>query len=146
MKRMSASYYRGDKPQFYPEDKTLARDSVVDRFLVKGWMPESAFISTAAPIVAFGSCFAANISNYLHERGYNVITKKEGKAYITKMGDGMVHTHAIRQQFEWRGRVRFQRANFGRVTTRRNSAMMKMRESRQNSSLTPLRCSSLHWA
>lgn len=101
MTRMSGSYYRGARPQFYPEDKTLARDSVVDRFLVKGWMPESAFISTAAPIVAFGSCFAANISNYLHKRGYNVLTKKEGKAYITTMGDGMVHTHAIRQQFEW---------------------------------------------
>lgn len=101
VQKMSGSYYRGDKPQFYPEDRTLERDYVVDRFFMKGWTPEKPFITKETPIVAFGSCFAANISKYLHGRDYNILTKKENKAYVTSMGDGMVHTHAIRQQFEW---------------------------------------------
>ncbi|WGD30516.1 GSCFA domain-containing protein [Ancylobacter sp. WKF20] len=64
-------------------------------------MPSRGFVEHSTPIVAFGSCFAANISNHLHERGFNVLTKKDNKAYVTHMGDGMVHTYAIRQQFEW---------------------------------------------
>lgn len=99
--RISGSYFRGEKPQFYPEDRTLERDYVVDRFFMKGWAPPRPFIEPSTPIVAFGSCFAKNISNYLHAKGYNVLTKKANKAYVTSMGDGMVHTHAIRQQFEW---------------------------------------------
>ena len=99
--RISGSYFRGEKPQFYPEDRTLERDCVVERFFMQGWAPPQPFIDHSTPIVAFGSCFAKNISNYLHAKGYNVLTKKANKAYVTSMGDGMVHTHAIRQQFEW---------------------------------------------
>lgn len=99
--RISGSYFRGEKPQFYPEDRTLERDYVIERFFMKGWAPAKPFIDHDTPIVAFGSCFAKNISNYLHAKGYNVLTKKANKAYVTSMGDGMVHTHAIRQQFEW---------------------------------------------
>ncbi|MBM7853479.1 hypothetical protein JOD31_003740 [Methylopila capsulata] len=64
-------------------------------------MPAERFIEADTTIVAFGSCFANNISNYLNNLGYNVATKKDNVAYISKMGDGMVNTYAIRQQFEW---------------------------------------------
>jgi hypothetical protein len=101
VQRMSDSFFRGSKPQFHPEDRTLERDYAVDRFLMHGWAPRAPFMDRETPVVAFGSCFAKNISNYLHGRGYNVLTKKDNKAYVTSMGDGMVHTHAIRQQFEW---------------------------------------------
>ncbi|SEK46624.1 GSCFA family protein [Xaviernesmea oryzae] len=68
---------------------------------MKGWIPSSRFVSKDTAIVAFGSCFASNISNYLHGRGYNVLNRGNNDAYVTKIGDGMVNTHAILQQFLW---------------------------------------------
>jgi hypothetical protein len=97
----SSSFYRGETTNFYPNDGSFERDDAVDKYLVHGWMPKRGFIAKKSPIVAFGSCFAANISNYLHKRGFSILTKKDNNAYVTRMGDGMVHTFAIRQQFEW---------------------------------------------
>ncbi len=95
------SFFRGAAPQWYPTDESLQTPDVVGQYLAKGWMPETGFVTTETPIVAFGSCFASNVSNYLAKRGYSVISHGEGAAYVTKMGDGMVHTHAILQQFRW---------------------------------------------
>lgn len=100
-RRTSGSYFRGENPSFYPTDSSLQRDDAVAEYLVKGMMPERPFIDTSASIVAFGSCFASHVADYLHEAGYNVTSKKRSEAYVTQMADGMVHTHAIRQQFEW---------------------------------------------
>jgi hypothetical protein len=55
-------------------------------------------------IVAFGSCFASNITEWLAKRNFSVLTKKDGEhsnAYIVRFGEGMVNTSVIRQQFEW---------------------------------------------
>ncbi|CAA0086310.1 Uncharacterised protein [Starkeya nomas] len=100
-RKTSGSFFRGSTTNFYPNDGSLEKNYVIDQYLVHGWMPKTGFVTKSTPIVAFGSCFAANISNHLHDRGFNVLTKKDNKAYVTKMGDGMVHTYAIRQQFEW---------------------------------------------
>lgn len=98
----SASYFRGTKPQWYPSDESMETHDVVSQYLTFGWMPKAGFVTKETPIVAFGSCFAANISKYLSNRGYNVISQAENDAaYVTTMGDGMVHTHAILQQFRW---------------------------------------------
>lgn len=101
VKKTSGSFFRGEVTNYYPNDESLALDDAIDTYLVRGWMPDRKFVTKQTPIVAFGSCFASNISNYLHRQGYNVLTKKENKAYVTSMGDGIVHTFAIRQQFEW---------------------------------------------
>lgn len=100
-RKASASFFRGETTNFYPGDKSLERADVVSEYLAKGWMPAERFVSKATPIVAFGSCFADNISRYLHKAGFNVLTKRDDLAYVSKMGDGMVNTFAIRQQFEW---------------------------------------------
>lgn len=98
-KNISASY--SNRPSLFPDNASLTKDYVVDRYFMKGFAPKDPFIKIGTPIVAFGSCFAANISKYLHNRGYNVLTRQKNQAYVTQMGDGMVHTFAIRQQFEW---------------------------------------------
>ncbi|NBB37628.1 GSCFA domain-containing protein [Sphingobium yanoikuyae] len=85
----------------HPDDNSLTKDYVVDRYMTRGFMPEEPFVKADTPIVAFGSCFASNISNYLHARKYTVLTKQENKAYVTTMGDGMTHTYAVLQQFQW---------------------------------------------
>ncbi|MHC2087219.1 GSCFA domain-containing protein [Methylobacterium sp. CM6244] len=99
VRKISSSY--SNRPSLYPDNNSLEKDYVVDRYLTKGFMPAVPFVTKDTPIVAFGSCFAINISNHLNARGYNVLTKKDNEAYVTKMGDGIVHTSAIRQQFEW---------------------------------------------
>jgi len=101
VKRVSGSFFRGATMNIYPNDSSLDKSFALAQYLTRGWMPKEPYISKSAPIVAFGSCFAGNISKYLHKRGFNVLTRKDNKAYVTRMGDGMVHTHAIRQQFEW---------------------------------------------
>ncbi|OWJ63562.1 GSCFA domain-containing protein [Inquilinus limosus] len=100
-RKASASFFRGETTNFYPGDKSLERAGVVGEYLAKGWMPAERFVNQTTPIVAFGSCFADNISRYLHKAGFNVLTKRDNLAYVSKMGDGMVNTFAIRQQFEW---------------------------------------------
>ncbi len=100
-RRTSRSFYRGANTNFHPTDASLDTPNFVDEYVMKGWNPPERFVTEATPIVAFGSCFATNISNYLHNRGYNVLTKRDNKAYVTQMGDGMVNTFAILQQFEW---------------------------------------------
>ncbi len=100
-RRTSRSFYRGANTNFHPTDASLDTPNFVDEYVMKGWNPPEKFVTKATPIVAFGSCFATNISNYLHNRGYNVLTKRDNKAYVTQMGDGMVNTFAILQQFEW---------------------------------------------
>jgi hypothetical protein len=96
------SFYRGENTNYFPSDETFDRNSgIIPEYIVKGWMPDQPFIDTNTLIVPFGSCFAANITKYLQERNYNVPTKVGNRAYVTRMGDGIVHTHAIRQQFEW---------------------------------------------
>lgn len=100
-RKTSQSFFRGEHTNFHPTNNSLAAPNFLAEYLMEGWAPASKFVTKETPIVAFGSCFAANISDYLHGRGYNVLTKRESRAYVTQMGDGIVNTFAIRQQFEW---------------------------------------------
>lgn len=107
-RRIGTSYL--NRPSLYPDDGSMTKDTVVDRYFMHGLAPPEKFVTKDTPIVAFGSCFAANISRHLNARGYNVLTKKTSKAHVTQMGDGMVHTHAILQQFEWAWENNFPKA------------------------------------
>lgn len=102
-KKMSFGYsfYRGENTNYGPTLDMLERPDAVAKYFLKGWMPAEPFIDQDTNIIAFGSCFASNISNYLNGIGYNVATKKDNVAYVSRLGDGIVNTHAIRQQFEW---------------------------------------------
>ena len=106
-KKMSATFYRGETVNFYPQDSSFDRDDAVVTYLAKGLMPPEPMIGPDTVTVASGSCFAAHMSNHLSNLGFNVPTKGEARAYISTMGDGIVNTYAIRQQFEWawQGRV-----------------------------------------
>jgi hypothetical protein len=101
VRKTSATFFRGKTTNFYPTDESLGSENAVATYMAHGWMPKLPFVSKETPLVAFGSCFASNISNYLHQRGYNVLTKRDSRSYVTKMGDGIVNTFAILQQFKW---------------------------------------------
>lgn len=95
------TFFRGASTQFYPGDEAFVRDDILTKYIVRGLMPETPMIAAETPIVAFGSCFAAHIGKYLRAIDYNVATRKDDIAYVSKMGDGIVNTYAILQQFEW---------------------------------------------
>jgi hypothetical protein len=98
----NGSWYRGAHTHFIPSKAELREPDAVDTFLLYGWKPARPFITKTARITAFGSCFAANISSHLAERGYAVQGSHLGNnAHIVRFGEGMVNTFAIRQQLEW---------------------------------------------
>jgi len=98
--RASYSFYRGDRSRFHPTDRSMASRQVL-RYLFDGMMPAAPVVAADTPIVAFGSCFAGHITGYLDGIGYHVLNRRHRAAYVASMGDGIVNTFAIRQQFEW---------------------------------------------
>ncbi len=97
------TWFRGEHTNFNPKlDRLMALDGP-EKFVLHGWLPDEPLIEKSTQITAFGSCFAANISNWLSERNFRVLNKAEDatRAYVVTMGEGMVNSFVIRQQFEW---------------------------------------------
>ncbi|MEL7151924.1 MAG: GSCFA domain-containing protein [Pseudomonadota bacterium] len=97
------TWFRGEHTNFNPKlDQIMAVDGP-ERFVLNGWLPDAPLIDKDTQITAFGSCFAANISNWLSERNFRVLNKADDatRAYVVTMGEGMVNSFVIRQQFEW---------------------------------------------
>ena len=102
--RASYSWFRGENTNFNPTVAALSEPGAVEKFVLKGWTPSTPMIGPSTKIVAFGSCFAANITEWLSKRNFSVLTKKDGEysdAYIVRFGEGMVNSSVLRQQFEW---------------------------------------------
>ena len=96
------SWWRGNKPTFIPSREALRHPDALERYVLAGWIPEAPFITKTDKVTAFGSCFAAHITEYLHGRGYALMGKDLGlQAHIIRFGEGMVNTFAILQQLEW---------------------------------------------
>jgi hypothetical protein len=97
------TWFRGDQTNFNPRlDQIIATDGPL-KFVLDGWIPDAPVIGPDTQITAFGSCFAANISNWLSRRNFKVLNKSDDatRAYVVTMGEGMVNSFVIRQQFEW---------------------------------------------
>jgi hypothetical protein len=100
--KLNESWYRGEHTHFIPSKADLQDKDALETYILEGWAPECPFIDKSTAITAFGSCFAANISRYLAERHYNVLSRDlDLRAHIIRFGEGMVNSFAIRQQLEW---------------------------------------------
>ncbi len=97
------TWFRGEHTNFNPKLGQIMAVDGPEKFVLQGWLPEKPLIEKATQITAFGSCFAANISNWLSERNFRVLNKADDatRAYVVTMGEGMVNSFVIRQQFEW---------------------------------------------
>lgn len=102
-KAVHTTWFRGKHTNFNPSRKTMVPHTAVADQVLKGWLPETPLITPETRITAFGSCFAANISRWLSRRNYRVQTSDgaPNQAYVVSMGEGMVNSFVIRQQFEW---------------------------------------------
>jgi GSCFA family len=96
-------WFRGDHVNYMPSRTNLFEKNAIQEYVLKGWLPEKPFISKDHYITAFGSCFAAHVSNYLLKRGYRVFDESSASAaaYVIRCGEGMVNTFAVAQQFQW---------------------------------------------
>ena len=100
--RFNGSWYRGEHTNFIPSKGDLKQGNAVYDYFLKGLVPEQGYIRKETPITAFGSCFAENISNYLHAKEYNILGKNlDLGAHIIRFGEGIVNSFAILQQLEW---------------------------------------------
>ena len=102
--RASYTWFRGDHCNFNPTYRNLRTAEDVVRHVFRGWLPERPIISSDTRIAAFGSCFAEEISKWLAQRNFSILTRKDGayrNTYVVRFGEGMVNTFALRQQFEW---------------------------------------------
>lgn len=97
------TWFRGEHTNANPQLAHLLSNEGIRKYVLHGWEPAAPFVDTTTRITAFGSCFAANISNYLSQRNYAVLNKAEDaqRAYVVGCGEGMVNSFVIRQQFEW---------------------------------------------
>ena len=97
------TWFRGEHTNYNPTLARLLAPEAVHEFVLHGWAPAAPAIHADTQVTAFGSCFAANISEWLSRRRYRVLNKAaEAKsAYVVACGEGMVNSFVIRQQFEW---------------------------------------------
>jgi hypothetical protein len=100
--KVTYTWFRGDHCNYGPTSTHLEDWEGYRDYFLHGFAPSAPHITPHTRITAFGSCFAANISAWLARRNYQVLNKSEQSgAYVIRMGEGMVHTPSIRQQFEW---------------------------------------------
>src|SRR5439155_14604444 len=95
------AWYRGEHCNLNPAVPNMRSPDAVERYILAGWLPERPFIGPGTRIAAFGSCFAMHVSEYLNSREYTVLTKADTNAYVVRIGEGLVNSYALRQQFEW---------------------------------------------
>ncbi|MEL6792937.1 MAG: GSCFA domain-containing protein [Pseudomonadota bacterium] len=97
------TWFRGEHTNPLPHNRHMYKANGIQKYVLSGWTPEAPVITARTQVTAFGSCFAANISNWLSKRSYNVLNKSEdaGNSYVVECGEGMVNSFVILQQFEW---------------------------------------------
>lgn len=100
-KQFSRSFFRGEHCNFNPYKADFENSDFLQRFLLKGWVPSERFVNKKTRITAFGSCFATHLTNHLSSIGYDLSKDRASDIYVSSMGEGLVNTHSLLQQFEW---------------------------------------------
>src|SRR5262249_12903266 len=88
------TWFRGEHCNFNPKQKNLRSAADVSSHVLRGWVPEAPLIGPETRIAAFGSCFAQHISDWLAERDFSILTRKDGDysaSYVVRFGEGMVN-------------------------------------------------------
>lgn len=103
------TWYRGEHCNFIASKFNLKENDAIDKYILRGWVPQAPFIRRDTCVTAFGSCFAQHITEYLQNKGYTTgatLVEKDMLAdfhdsHVIEFGEGIVNTFAILQQFEF---------------------------------------------
>lgn len=94
-------WFRGEHCNFNPARANMRAPDAIEKFILEGWLPPEPLIGPETRVTTFGSCFARHIGEYLDRRRYRILTRQESNAHVVTIGEGMVNSYAIRQQFDW---------------------------------------------
>jgi hypothetical protein len=101
-RKAHGTWYRGEQTNYYPDANALLAPNSIDEYVGKGWFPAKPFIDKQTYIAAFGSCFATNVTKFLHREGYSVFGRELNlNSHVVRSGEGIVNTASVLQQFEW---------------------------------------------
>lgn len=92
-----SKWFRGDDCNIAPAlNEFTCTDGAIE-YILKGWEPKAPLIAKDTRIVAFGSCFAANIGNWLADRNYDLLTRKtdDSGVHVVNFGEGMVNSFVL---------------------------------------------------
>ena len=70
--RVHQTWFRGSKGSRPPKALQMMPETAVLDYVLKGWMPPERSINENTKVTAFGSCFAAYISDWLASRHYKI--------------------------------------------------------------------------
>ncbi len=100
--KFGGHWFRGSNCNFIPSKKHFNDIDFFEKYILKGFKPKKPFISKKHNILAFGSCFAAEVSKYLANKNYSIFNKKySNDAHIIRYGEGMANTFTVSEQLLW---------------------------------------------
>lgn len=100
--KFGGHWFRGNNCNFIPSKKHFRDKNFFDKYILQGFKPKKPFINKKQNILAFGSCFAAEVSKHLFDKNYSVFNKKlSTDAHIIRYGEGMANTFTVLEQLLW---------------------------------------------
>ena len=100
--KFGGHWFRGKNCNFIPSKKHFKDNNFFEKYILKGFKPNKPFITKKHNILAFGSCFAAEVSKYLASKNYSIFNKKYSTdAHIIRYGEGMANTFTVLEQLLW---------------------------------------------
>ena len=102
IQKIPGSWYRGKHCNFLPSKKFFSDDNFIKEYILNGFIPKQPLINKKDKIIAFGSCFAYHVSDFLSKKGYTVFNKKVSPgSHIIRYGEGMANSFTVLEQLEW---------------------------------------------
>jgi len=92
---LDGDWYReryGSRAYFYPSKDALRTSSSIVEHFIGALAPNNPILHSAGRVFSIGSCFAANVVDYLRKRGY--------VAQLLGQHDTFINVHSIAQLFE----------------------------------------------
>lgn len=100
--KFGGHWFRGKNCNFIPSKKHFDDENFFEKYFLEGLKPQHPFIHKNTNILAFGSCFAAEVSKHLSDKQYCVFNKKYSTdAHIIRYGEGMANTFTVLEQLLW---------------------------------------------
>ncbi len=100
--KFGGHWFRGENCNFIPSKKHFNDKDFFEKYVLEGFRPGKPFITKKHNIIAFGSCFASEVSTYLADKNYSIFNKKYSTdAHIIRYGEGMANTFTVLEQLLW---------------------------------------------
>ena len=100
--KFGGHWYRGKTCNFIPSKKHFSEKDFFIKYVLKGYQPLNPFIDKDKKIIAFGSCFAQHVSQFLFKKNYSIFNKSVGiDTHIIRYGEGMANTFTVLEQLLW---------------------------------------------